>query len=400
MDEAGPYANDPFFKFVGDPDWNACIGRQGEEENYIDGYIEAAIELVDAVIEKQMFAKRDTLVLPILYNARHAIELALKFATDRLVAVNVVNGNGRRRDHNIKGHWDRLSEAGIGDEKLRYTVAALEPFIESLSRIDSDGQELRYHRNSDNDPSMAKYTLANLQLIQASLRVLQRLIADLQYRTVDFLSERATSSYTSRCSRSDLLTIAKLMPPRDRWNRDEFDLQKSAIKERFSLGNRQFSLALDKVQENREMSAILGVETPLLHLSDEDIVGIVAEWRRVHPKREAPADSSSLDYFGPGRFEAMQEHMAVLADVVTRLAEWLPAEKLADLETAFYLGRDRIFCEYYEASVARKRREHGVANNPREEVRHLMEKTNFLQCLTIAATKLGRLSIAERLTEL
>ncbi|RWQ69327.1 MAG: hypothetical protein EOS85_29375 [Mesorhizobium sp.] len=400
MAEADPYANDPFFEFVGDPDWNACIGGQGEEENYVDGYIEAAIELVDAIIEKQMFSKRDTLVLPILYNARHAIELALKFATDRLVEAHVINGNGRKRDHDIKAHWDRLSEAGLGDEKLAKTVAALKPFIESLSRIDSDGQELRYHRNRDNDPSMAKYTLANLQLIQASLRLLQRLVADLQYRTVDFLSERATGSYTGRCSRSDLLAIAKLMPSRDQWSTEEFDLQKALIKERFGLGNRQFSLALDKVQENREMAAILGVETSLLHLSDEDIVGIVADWRRVHPKREAPADGLSLDYFAVGRFEEMREHMAVLADVVTRLAERLPAEKLADLETAFYLGRDRIFCEYYEASVARKLREHAVANNPREEVRHLMQKTNFLQCLTIAATKLGRLSIAKRLTEL
>ncbi|TPI28304.1 hypothetical protein FJW08_21250 [Mesorhizobium sp. B3-2-1] len=399
MAEADPFENDPFFKSVGDPDWNACIGRQGEEENYVDGYIEAAIELADAVIEKQLFGKRDTLVLPILYNARHAIELSLKFATDRLVEAHVVNGNGRKRDHDIKAHWDRLSDASIGDEKLAKTIAALEPFIASLSRIDSDGQELRYHRNRDNDPSLSAYTLANLELIRASLRILQRLIADLQYRTVDFLSERATGSHTTHCSRSDLLAIAGLMPPRDQWNTEQFDLQKAVIRERFGLGNRQLSLALDKVQENREMAAILGIETSLLHLSDEDIVGIVADWRRVHPKRETSADSLGLDYFRAGRFEEMREHLVILADVVGTLAERLSAEKLADLEAAFYVGRDRIPCEYYEASVVRKLREHAVANNPRDEVRHLVVKTNLLQCLTIAATKLGRVTLAKRLSE-
>jgi len=66
---------------VNNPTWNACIGKQGHEENYLDGYIEAAIELAGAVLDKNMFEKRDTLVLPILYNARHALELALKFAT-------------------------------------------------------------------------------------------------------------------------------------------------------------------------------------------------------------------------------------------------------------------------------------------------------------------------------
>ena len=85
MDETDPYANDPFFKRIFDGQWNACIGRQGHEENYIDGYIEAAIELADAIFEKQLIGKRDTLVLPILYNARHAIELALRFATEHLI---------------------------------------------------------------------------------------------------------------------------------------------------------------------------------------------------------------------------------------------------------------------------------------------------------------------------
>ncbi|ESZ72357.1 hypothetical protein X727_05490 [Mesorhizobium sp. L103C119B0] len=109
---------------MGDPDWNACIGRQGEEENYVEGYIEVAIEFADAIIKKQMFGKRDTLVLPILYNARHAIELALKFATDRLFQAGVVNGSGRKRDHNIKAYWERLHFSAIGDEKLSKTIAA------------------------------------------------------------------------------------------------------------------------------------------------------------------------------------------------------------------------------------------------------------------------------------
>jgi hypothetical protein len=153
---------DPFFRRVFDSDWNACIGRQGHEENYLDGYIEAAIELADAIIEKKMFEKRDTLVLPILYNARHAVELALKFASDRLTQAGVIKDEGRKLTHNIKAYWDHLHGSAIGDEKLAATIAALKPYIDSLSRIDSDGQELRYHRNRDNNRSLANYSTANL----------------------------------------------------------------------------------------------------------------------------------------------------------------------------------------------------------------------------------------------
>jgi hypothetical protein len=79
-DESLQQGDDPFFALSEDTQWNACIGPQGTEENYLDGYIEAAIELASAVIEKNMHEKRDTLVMPILYTARHALELSLKFA--------------------------------------------------------------------------------------------------------------------------------------------------------------------------------------------------------------------------------------------------------------------------------------------------------------------------------
>lgn len=406
MDEVVPdeeedhYANDPFFKIVEDADWNACIGRQGEEENYLDGYIDAAIELTNAVIEKQLFGKRDTLVLPILYNARHAIELALKFAIDRLVAAQLVREDGKR-DHNIKAAWERLQNAAIGDEKLSQTIAALAPFIESLSRIDSDGQELRYHKNRDDDPSLADYALANLKVIQASLAALKTLIDYLQHRTVDFLREHATGSHTHRCSRRDLMTIARMMPSRDLWKTAAFDQEKALVMQRFCLGSRQFSLALDQIQKNREMGAMLGIETPLLHLSDDDIVMAVEQWRRLHPKREKPKDGDlGIDHFRVERFEAMEQHIDTLHGIIKTLQAQLSADQLADLEVVYYLGRDRAFPEDYDAMVEGKRREHALAKTPQEEIRHLMEKTNFLHSVQAASFRLGRVALAERLKEL
>jgi hypothetical protein len=113
-----PLADDPFFRLPDDSRWNACIGKQGSEENYLDGYIEAATELVSTVIEKEMFEKRDTVVLPILYNARHAVELALKFTVDRLAAAGVLS-NATRRNHDIRAYLQLMSDGDLGDEELR-----------------------------------------------------------------------------------------------------------------------------------------------------------------------------------------------------------------------------------------------------------------------------------------
>jgi hypothetical protein len=47
--------------------------------------------------------------------------------------------------------------------------------------------------------------------------------------------------------------------------------------------------------------------------------------------------------------------------------------------------------------MANTLKEHAAAKDAQEEISHLMEKTNFLQCVQGAAAKLGRLSLAERL---
>src|SRR3546814_8302238 len=109
------------------------------------------------------------------------------------------------------------------------------------------------------------------------------------------------------------------------------------------------------------------------------------------------SDVCSSDLFDTARFAAMAKEAAVRQEVVASIAKRLSPEALADLEAIFYLERNRIYTEYYEPSVARVLKEHAAAEDAQTEILHLMEKTNFLQCLQGAAARLGRLSLAERL---
>lgn len=260
-----PFADDPFFKRRSGTHWIACIGRQGDEENYIDGHIDAAKALAEAVIEKKLFGARDTLVLPILYNARHAIELVLKFATDRLAGAGVVPRMGMH-SHNVVVYWKHIE--AIGDEKLREGLAALKPFVDSLNRIDTDGQALRYHVTRG-ARSLDDRDRANLEVIRESLDTLSKTISTFKNRTLIYLDERATGTFTPRCSRRDLTTIANMLPRRDMWNSKEFGSSRDRIKSRYDSSNTQLSLALHAIQRSRELNALLGVESTLLDLSDE-----------------------------------------------------------------------------------------------------------------------------------
>lgn len=390
-------ADDPFFEEIHDGQWNATVGRQGHEENYVDGYIEAAIAIVETLIGDELFGQRDTLVLPILYNARHGVELNLKFATQILVTAGAIKDDNRGLSHDIAAYWNHLNVSDVGDSKLKVIIRALQPFVDSLSQIDSDGQELRYYRNRNDQLSLQKFAIVNLKLVQRSLRQLQKLLSELKYRTLAFGEEIGTGSVTASCSRSDLMEIARTLPPRDDWGETYFDDRKAEIKSRFNIGSKQFTDALNKIQTNREMKAIIGVETPLLHLTDDDVLWVVRQWRTIHPERKRDEGDLGLDYFDLARFEHIREDLQLYTDAVEALDQRLSPEKLADLETLFYLERDRHYPETYEPMVTSKLREHAVASDKQEEIRHLLEKTNLLKCVQGSAFMLGRIILTQRL---
>jgi hypothetical protein len=390
-----PLVDDPFFRLPAGSLWNACIGKQGSEENYLDGYIEAATALVSTVIEKNMLEKRDTVVLPILYNARHAVELTQKLALDRLAAAGVLS-RAAPRNHDISGHWQLLNNANLGDEELRRHVRALEPFVASLSRIDDDGQELRYHLNRDEGQSLSTYSLANLEVIRVSLADLSKVISDLKYRITDFIDERRSNAYTSRVSRRDLICIAKLLPPLDRWMKPIFDETKQIVKSRFNLSSRQFSDAINVIKGNREMKALVGGETSLLYLPDKTIVWIMEQWRKLHPPRKAD-DGRFVVTFDEKTFEAMKENSRTQAEVVLAVEKRLTDQQVAGLQAMYYLGRDGWFPEHYEDYVEKTIKQHVIDKDPRKQIDHLLSKTNLLSAVMRALPRLGRPSLSARL---
>lgn len=401
IDPEHEFAGDPFFEIIHDCEWNAILGRQGHEENYLDGYIDAAIELADAIVEKRLYDKRDTLILSILYNARHATELNIKFAYDNLISVGVIKDDGHRLDHNIFAYWQHLRDSHVGDVELRRIIEALAVFVQSLAQIDADGQELRYHRNRNNDLSLAKFAIVNVKLVQKNLRELQALLADLKYRILSFVEEHASGTFTAACSRRDLKEIAGLLLPRNRWSDPTFDDVRLSIRKRFALSSNELSRACKKIEGTRELAALIGIEWPLVYLNDSDVVWVIEQWRRVHPKRDRGETDIGLDYSDILRFEGGgQERGKLYHDVVDAVDTRLDRGKLADLEVMFYCERDSHFSEHYEEMVVAKLKEHATADDSKAEIRHLLEKTSLLQHVQGSAMRLGRIALAKALRDM
>ncbi len=388
--------NDPFFRLPADSDWNSCIGKQGTEENYLDGYIEAAMELVIAIIEKDMLEKRDTVVLPILYNGRHAIELVLKFIISRLEAIGVLS-NPKRPDHDIQSYLELLERVNLGDEALRKHLSDLKPFVESLSRIDKDGQGLRYHIRRDGSRSLSDYSLANLETVRDALSNLSKVLLALRHRVEELVDERSTKAHTSKLSRRDLMSIAEALPPIDSWNRLSFEIKKRRIKSQYHLSEDEFLEAISVIKANLEMKARVGEETTLLYLPDDLIISIVEKWRKLHPRQTEPAAVVKVN---AETIKKIMETDHLRGEIITALETCLTDLQLAELEAICSLGRYGGFPEFHEVRVQRTIERHRIEANTRRQITDLIDKTNFMDALVKALRRLERPSLADRLAEI
>ena len=395
------FKGDPFFELGSNKKWNAIIGKQGNEENYIDGYIEAATELVTAIINNKILSSRDTLVLPILYTGRHALELTLKFSIDKLHQMGKLK-DGPKLDHNIKSHWNCLHSNTIGDQTIQHLVAELEPFITSLDRIDKDGQELRYPENRSAQKSLKEFSLVNILQVRAGLDAMTKILTKLRCRILVFSDELQTGSYTVNCSRNDLKNIASMLGNRNFWKKDSFEQVRQAVMEHYNLSGKKFSDAVTKILDSRDLSTLVGQETSLTHLSDENVILVMDEWNKLHQaskfQEENPGTENSCRIQSMSNLiEAALNPDLVELEVVKNVLGMLSLEEIVDLEVLFDIGRGNLFGELYDDLLEKRVQSFQKEASLENIVSHLMSKTNLFECITHGCKIVGRPSLSEKL---
>lgn len=390
---------DPFFEVLNDGDWNACIGKQGDEINYVEGYLQAAQLLVDTLLEKEMFGSRDTLAMPILFNARHGLELGLKYVLRELCALGMARVREGPVNHDLHAYWVHLSEQRIGDRACREQLKELKPFVESFMKQDIDGQELRYFENRDGKQSLGEQAVVNLPLIQAAVRELRDIFARLMERVARLAQEHVSGTRTAECSRTDLIAIAKIVGPKPSWTEDAFLERKADAMARFGLSSKSFSKALNAIKASRELKNLIGVESDLLHLSQAKIVEIVALWLDANPPRPANIPPRVVNAASISFDEVMRygDKMSALNKAAMKQ---LTVEEFADLQTIFYMGRDRRFGEEYPRLLETTLATHRLAKERYSLFHHILSKKNFIDGLAAGLQRVGQPALGDRVAQM
>ncbi|MDC7243908.1 MAG: hypothetical protein PQJ44_08370 [Sphaerochaetaceae bacterium] len=134
--------------------YNACVGTNGFVSNqlYFDGFVEATKQLCVVVLTKDRFLA-DSLIYPIIFSARHSIELAIKIAFNKCLLINKDIRKKPLNGHNIEWLYNILKEYSVFNIHLLKALNEIENSIPNtilqIIKIDTSGETFRYRTDTN-----------------------------------------------------------------------------------------------------------------------------------------------------------------------------------------------------------------------------------------------------------
>ena len=217
------------------------MGSNGFQDlsRYADGYAKATTALLEKVVESYKTATLEYnpyfTIYPVMFCARHAVELYLKAATVRLPDIRCsasIDEAKMAKTHDIQEIWNHFkTNAGGVDRRYLPIIEELEKYIDAFAAIDPTGQTFRYPYDNEGDLSLGSTRQLSIPRIQQSLSELLDIFNKLDALGKELIQEYKLGTYTKNLSRSDLQRIATMLPPRHGWDSEEFLPRKRCDKE-------------------------------------------------------------------------------------------------------------------------------------------------------------------------
>lgn len=326
--------------------FNACVGNNGwvDHSTYSDGFDEAVTALCKVVMAG---GTADTLIYPIVFCARHRIELFVKSQLRRIGHIRkgiAIPDNKIIKTHDLKILWMLLENITKQcDSRYSELIDSCRPVIMDFFEMDPKGETFRYPYSQDGVKHLTEQSLIGLRRFTGAYTNLTSLMRKIELLSDLLYSEYATNTYTKILSRRDLESIAKELPPRLTWGDPEgtFHAVKAEIIARHNLSGRQYTEALNIIQNHREFSQFIGIDNTLPHCNPVKLRELF------HLRLNLNQHSRSFpESFTPEYKDAYRKYMDFLSDQ-------LSDEELATISALNELGLNVMhYSEYYDAMYA------------------------------------------------
>lgn len=396
------FANKTFMG--GEPTWaNACVGDNGApgEIDYAEGFASAANTLLDSAIADQgVNLPVDTLVYPICFTMRHAIELFLKKVSKDLAKIEtlrkvaVTDLKHLDASHDLGQIWFHVkNRASAIDERLVEHIGKLNEYITDVAAMDATGQVFRYPFDNSHKKHLTSIGIINFVVLKRRFVHMQQLLKDLNQTTIDLVEEYSWGTFTKKLSRLQLRKIASELPARSRWRESFFDQVKDDLMAKYAVSGNELSQAINLIQRRHEMAICIGVHVPIPGLSVAALERFFDRWCEAN-------DVQLVINPPPPRIVSPAEIAEALRDDLHRkergnaLAEEINHDEYAAIQALFYFWDEAPVSEAFERVLVIYQREAGrYKANPvefQQSLTNMMGKSRVFERILYSLDLLGQ----------
>jgi len=342
MEERPIIRENPMFRTGSNIHLNACVGNNGfpNIHTYQLGYHESVLILIDAA--KRGEYNSDSLIYPILFSARHAVELFLKkqiylLSDIKALTLNRESENMLLTEHSLYSLWSRFKELSRIDKRYKSYIAELEPYIEFFCEVDDTGQTFRYPLDKNKERHLTEFGCINIGIFSDKYKSMYEIIEHLSLMTGFIKAEYKQGTFVKGLSREQIFEIAQILPDRDKWSDEEFDRVKSEVLRMFDISSNTFSRALNLIQNHREFASYIGLELPLAEIGVQELK-IFIELFNKHRDR--------LD---------TDDYVDVINDFPNEVCERLSKDNIYALSAIFDIAFFDLYSEEYDGDIEKSR---------------------------------------------
>lgn len=321
----------------------ACVGINGGTDNFgiREGFKRSVNLLLTAVKHGDI---EDVLIYPIVYNARHSIELSLKIIIDNIISIYetkriIFDDTDKKKiyTHDIKVLDTIVTKYYHVDKRIIAIYDSVRFYLRDYF-FDVDGDAFKYETDRKGNFHMITHKISSISIdildkkFNELMPIFDELISNLYYLSEEY----KIGSFTKNLSREDLWNIAIALPERNRWREDCFTNAKEKIKSEYKIGSKEFAEALNIIQNHREFCSLIKMEKMFGNILEIELREYV---RMVITAAEYQKNNTNQDSFSKKTSKEFIWEIHDRAQMRNKLSEKISDTSLAYLMTFREYGR-------------------------------------------------------------
>jgi len=355
-----PYKSNRTF---GDDDlnfnFNACVGQNGQAkiQDYQFGYQLAVNVMINFIKQDTRYV--DPLIYPLLFSARHSIELFIKEIISHLEIINKMIYNKTQFKnhfliHDISILWEHLKKISSFDKRIKDPISRLDEYITDYFDIDLTGETFRYPFDTKNKHHLDDFSVINVLKFEKRFNEMNSIIEYVYFIIDNLTTEYDVGTFICGLSRHEIEEISKKLPKKSNWSEPSFKVISEQIKSEYNIpSNKAYSEILDLIKKHKEFSYNIGITniSTVLTKDEYNIFKMGYLYSRAIERPEGIQTVSFEKLFEINNDLANTNQKPYLEkknDFINSVIDNLSLESIAALCSFYDIGHENLYSEQYE----------------------------------------------------